>query len=437
MSRMFAGTRWRLVGWTMAVVALILGLVGVAIYGAMSRTLIDQVDRALANQADAAMGNPGFLFGPGGGPRGRDRGVFYLVLDADGSVVANPQNIDASDLRPPPRAGGPPRPGFSANLEGVPVRLHVRPLPPNPRFRNATLVVGQTLFPEHRALGLLLIVLVGAGLLGLLLSFVGAWFLAGRALVPIQRAFQRQQEFVADASHELRTPLTVLRSATDLLHQHRDEPLAKNADLFDDVRAEIGRLQRLTQDLLTLARSDRGQLELAVAPLDLGELAGEVVRRTTPLAQERGVELMAEVGEAPLVEVDPDRIQQVLLILLDNALKHTPTGGRVVVSLGVEDRYATLAVADTGAGIAPEHLSHVFERFYRADNARTRADGGSGLGLAIARMLVEAHGGELKLASQLGVGTTATVRLPLGAEPRSLPARLGQLASRITHAATR
>src|SRR6266566_2252787 len=111
-----------------------------------------------------------------------------------------------------------------------------------------------------------------------------AWFLSNRALIPIQQAFQRQHEFVADASHELRTPLTVLRSATDLLNQHRDEPIEREGELFDDVRAEIARMERLAQDLLTLARSDAGGLELMTAPIDLADIAREVVRRTTPLA---------------------------------------------------------------------------------------------------------------------------------------------------------
>src|SRR5262249_29547696 len=112
----------------------------------------------------------------------------------------------------------------------------------------------------------------------------------GRALIPIQQAFRRQQEFVDDASHELRTPLTVLQSATDLLNQHRTEPIEANGELLDDIRSEIGRLERLAGDLLTLARSDQGELELMVAPVDLGVLAADVVRRTRLLARDRGIE---------------------------------------------------------------------------------------------------------------------------------------------------
>ena len=168
----------------------------------------------------------------------------------------------------------------------------------------------------------------------MLLSLGGAWFLSGRALVPIQPAFSRQQEFVADASHELRTPLTVLRSATDLLNQHRDEPLDANGELFDDMRAEIARMERLAADLLTLARSDRGELELMPAPIELGEWPATSSAGPTPLAHGTSVQLRdADADAQPsIVEADPDRLQQVLLILIDNAIKHTPPGGRVDVA---------------------------------------------------------------------------------------------------------
>src|SRR6185503_777079 len=127
----------------------------------------------------------------------------------------------------------------------------------------------------------------------------------GRARVPIQQAFQRQQEFVADASHELRTPLTVLRSATDLMNQQRDHPLERNGELFDDVRAEIVRMERLAQDLLTLARSDAGGLELMTAPVEMADVAAEVVRRTTPLAHSQGIQLTLNVAQPSMVDADP------------------------------------------------------------------------------------------------------------------------------------
>jgi two-component system, OmpR family, sensor histidine kinase CiaH len=175
------------------------------------------------------------------------------------------------------------------------------------------------------------------------------------------------------------------------------------------------------------------------APVEMVDVAGEVVRRTTPLATNAGIQLtLIADGQPAAVEVDPDRMQQVLLILIDNAIKHTPRGGKVELRVRRHGQSAEVEVADTGSGIAPEHLPRIFDRFYRADKARARAQGGTGLGLAIAKMLVEAHGGQLQLVSTLGVGTHVTVSLPLMAHrPATLGGRLGELAAHLPHPAPR
>ncbi|MBV8715494.1 MAG: hypothetical protein JOZ65_10545, partial [Chloroflexi bacterium] len=148
--------------------------------------------------------------------------------------------------------------------------------------------------------------------------------------------------------------------------------------------------------------------------------------------------LQAADGQEAIVDADPDRLQQVLLILIDNAIKHTPSGGRVEVRVRRHGAQAELEVADTGSGIAPEHLPRIFDRFYRADKARARERGGTGLGLAIAKMLIDAHHGHLQLNSQLGAGTQATVSLPLVANrPVSFSGRLGELAAHLPHPASR
>ncbi len=199
------------------------------------------------------------------------------------------------------------------------------------------------------------------------------------------------------------------------------------------------RMERLAQDLLTLARSDAGGLELMTAPVEVAAVAAEVVRRTSPLAQSKGLDLrlQAESQEAT-VEADPDRLQQLLLILIDNAIKHTPAGGKVDVRVRRHGQHVQVEVADTGSGIPAEHLPRIFDRFYRADKARARQQGGTGLGLAIAKMLVDAHDGQLQITSTLGVGTQATVSLPLVAHgPASLGGRLGELAAHLPHTAAR
>ncbi len=439
MQALFARIRWRLVGWNMLILGMILVLLGGSVYAALSRSLLDEVDRNLLSRSDQAMP---FLFpdrrpdgaGPGGppggggprrAPQGYSGGVFFLALLPDGSVLANPQQVNTTEL-PWPETGTPAFATIQLG-DGDMARVVLRRMPDG-----GMLVTGQSLQAEQTALHSLVLVLVGGGGLGLLLSLAAAWFLSGRALIPIQQAFRRQQEFVADASHELRTPLTVLRSATDLLNKHRDEPIEREGELFDDVRAEIARMERLAQDLLTLARSDAGGLELMTAPLELTDLATEVVRRTTLLAQNAGVQLSLHAeAQSSIVEADPDRLQQVLLIVVDNAIKHTAPGGTVDVRVRRHGQTAVLEVADTGSGIAPEHLPRIFDRFYRADKARAREGGSTGLGLAIAKMLVDAHSGQLHLSSTLGVGTQVTVSLPLAHRQATLGGRLNELTAHL------
>jgi two-component system, OmpR family, sensor histidine kinase CiaH len=434
MNRLFARIRWGLVAWSMLILGVILVLLGTTIYLAVERSLMDEVDRNLLSRSEQAIP---LFFGPPGGQRGRPSegyrgGVFYVGVRGDG-LVMNPQQVDIEGVVLPMPAGR-----FSTietiALDGEPTRVIARRMPDG-----GTLFVGQSLQPEQAAMHSLLLVLLGGGALGLLLSFGGAWILSGRALVPIHAAFRRQQEFVADASHELRTPLTVLRSVTDLLNQRRGEPLDTNAELFDDMRAEIVRMERLAADLLTLARSDSGELELMTAPIGLGDVAADVVRRTAPLAQSKDVQLTVHGADVDaVVEADPDRLQQVLLILIDNSIKHTPPGGRVEVRAERDGTsFGLLRVVDTGTGIAAEHLPRIFDRFYRVDTARSRQQGGTGLGLAIARMLVTAHGGELSLTSKLGGGTTVTVRLPLVDHAARIGGRLADLAAHLAPAQRR
>lgn len=286
----------------------------------------------------------------------------------------------------------------------------------------------------------------------LLLAVAGGLFLAGRALDPIDRvtrtaaqigaedlgrrlnlrggdevgrlaatfdrmldrleaAFQRQRQFTADASHELRTPLAVLMSTADVALE-RPRTAAAYRDVIASMRDDARRMNQLLGELLALARADAGQEPIGREPLDLATLASEVVLALQPLANTRGVRLESAAPAAAPIVGDQARLTQLLMNLVENGLKYTPSGGTVTVSVEREADQALLCVADTGIGIAPEHLPHLFERFYRVDKARSRAEGGAGLGLAICQWIVQAHGGEITLESELGRGTTFTVRLP-------------------------
>jgi heavy metal sensor kinase len=228
----------------------------------------------------------------------------------------------------------------------------------------------------------------------------------------LDQAFTQQRRFVADASHELRTPVTVIRSITDVaLEEPRS--LAECVEALHDINAEAERLGQLINDLLTLARADEKQLPLDREPVQLDLLVLDVTAVMEPLAVERGIKLqLQELDAAPIVG-DTARLIQMIMGLVHNALTYTGVGGTVSLGVTVYDAAAHLVVLDTGFGIAKEDIAHIFERFYRTDNARSRVKSGSGLGLAIAEQVVQAHGGSIAVESSLGHGSIFTVTLPL------------------------
>jgi len=226
----------------------------------------------------------------------------------------------------------------------------------------------------------------------------------------LAQAEELRRNLMADVAHELRTPLTVVQGNLQaILDGVYPLEMAQVASLYDETRL----LTRLVDDLHDLALADAGQLRLERAPVDLVVLARAAVDHFAPAAEAAGVTLeLAAADDAPEVEGDAGRLAQVLRNLLSNALRHTPRGGRVSVQVDRAGEWARMRVADTGSGIAPEDLPHVFDRFYRGDRSRSRAGGGAGLGLAIARQLVTAHGGHIEVSSPSGAGTTFTITLP-------------------------
>ncbi|WP_119316477.1 PAS domain-containing protein, partial [Calidithermus terrae] len=226
-----------------------------------------------------------------------------------------------------------------------------------------------------------------------------------------RRLAEAQKRFVADAAHELRAPLTAIQGNLELLLHFRDMGEPDYTEALTDAAREAQRLSRLVNDMLALARGDAG-LRLRLGPVRLDEVLREAFATARSLSNSHRLEL----GPLPPLTVpgDRDRLKQLALILLENALKYTPAGGAVRLGLERSGGWAELRVVDTGVGIAPEHLPHVFERFYRADPSRSRDSGGTGLGLSIAKWVVEQHGGEIRLQSEPGKGTTAVVRLPVG-----------------------
>ena len=222
---------------------------------------------------------------------------------------------------------------------------------------------------------------------------------------------QLRRNMTSDVAHELRTPLTNLRG---YLEAARDGLAAPDAALVDNLYEETMLLSRLVADLQELALAEAGQLKLLREPTAPAGMIEHAIEMLRPQADAKGLTLTAELPpDLPLVDVDPGRVRQVLRNLLDNAVAHTPDGGQITVTAAAAGGEVMISVRDSGVGIAPEHLPHVFDRFYRADKSRTRQTGGAGLGLAIAKQLIMAHGGSISATSEPNRGSTFTFTLPV------------------------
>jgi signal transduction histidine kinase len=346
--------------------------------------------------------------------------IFLVPLDAQGRIVGS--TVGTAPPLAPDAAGV-----SAAESTGSDWRTLVQP--DGTTYRLLTkrvltsagpvyLQAGRSLADQQRILQQLVLWILGLSAVTTLFLGWGSWWLAGRSLGPAQQAWERQQAFVANASHELRTPLTLLRASAEVA-QRRLPQASPSAPLLQDVLRETDHMAALVEDLLLLSRLDAGALPMDIAPLEVAGLFNGLESSAIQLAQERGVSLTFEAGQARVL-ADPVRLRQVLLVLIDNALRHTSSGGQVRVEAKPGLKTVRLVVRDNGSGIAPEHMPHVFERFYRADPERSS---GSGLGLPIARSMVLGMHGEIHLASTPGQGTAATVTLPAAAKAPLPPAQ--------------
>ena len=237
-------------------------------------------------------------------------------------------------------------------------------------------------------------------------------FLAGKAIVPLVEAYEKQRQFAADASHELRTPLSVVMASADLLENDPSITSPFLKQVIADVRDEVKKMTKLVSDLLFVARSDNQALKVKRSKVDLAAFADQTIRLMQPLADKKKISLLREGEESLTAKLDEQKMKQLLLILVDNAVKYTLESGKVTVRiLAPAAGKIRIEVEDTGIGISKEDKEKIFDRFFRVDKARSREMGGNGLGLAIAQEIVSLHGGKINVESELGKGTKFIVTL--------------------------
>lgn len=470
--------RYKLAVYYLIILSVVLLVCGIAIYGYISRSLVNTIDESLDHQlqkledvAKLSTSDTG-IDDPSQAPES--------ASDTESEIIPIPlQLMQVINSR-----GEIQTETYAHPQDEVPVDLNqLQQLQPDKTFRDTILMpsgellrvatrrtrghdgedfyvrLGHSLAALQQARKRLLLVFGIAIPLALLLSSFGGLVLANQALQPVDRitkaaehiaagdlaervpvpqkmdelgrlastfnymisrlqsAFERQKQFTSDASHELRTPLAVMRGELEIALRRERTPEEYQRTLGSNLE-EIIRLSRLVEDLLMLARADAGRVELRCEPINLSALCQNTAEYISPLAEQREQTLTYQTPpQAITINADQQRMKQLLLNLLDNAIKYTDQKGTITLILTTDEQHAILAVADTGRGIPAEDLPHVFERFFRR-SAKTadRTASGSGLGLSIVKWIVDAHGGSIEAQSKVGEGTTFTVRLPL-AEP--------------------
>ena len=447
-ARLLSRVRRRLVAWSGISTLVVLLVLGAALYAVVANTLTAASVSQLESRVDPVAtflegGNaaPGRGPDPGGFLFGGGNTLLYLFDEAGTQVQLGARGGQAP-------AGLPDEGGLAA-AEASPVGQDVRTAVLQIEFRRLAAEVPvriltqrvvaqvdgnvyylqalQDRSTEAETLSALLTVLVIGGLLVVLVAVAFGTVYARRALVPIREsldaqrtALRRQREFAADASHELRTPLTVIRASAEHLSRNGDRPVRESQEALDDIEAEVGHLTSLVEDLLLLARSDSGSVQLERIRLDLGDIASDAASAVGRAAETRDVRVRVD-PEPVMVVGDPARLRQLVLILVDNAIRHSPRGGEVDVTVRRQTGIAWLEVADHGPGVRQEDMAHVFDRFWRAPGAPS---GGTGLGLAIARWIAERHDGRIGVANRAIGGAVFRVELPaVGDAPPARPAQ--------------
>lgn len=416
----FTRLRLRLTAWYVATFAAILVVLGAGLFLALTQQMSRDLDRTLdsavedvrrASEIRVGLGTPPtqallktaaefarpdvevFLFGPDGTARVPERRVDPRITAAAANVLADEERFESEFVTAARR------------------RLWLSAIPLHPDTGPPWALVALTDATDlGRQYQRLIETFLAVGLLALLPIAVGGYHIARVSARRVERAMDRLRQLSSDAAHEIRTPVSIIRGRAELALE-RPREAAEYAAALKDVAREADALGRLVDNLFTLARVEAGEAVHRRERIFLDDLASDAVGAAAVLGAQRGVQVsLGRFEEAPVLG-DPGLLREVLIILLDNAVKFTPPGGSVRLDVFVEDSHPTVLVEDTGIGIPAEHLPRIFERFYRADRGRARV-AGAGLGLAIARWIVEGHGARIDIASAPERGTRVRVRFP-------------------------
>jgi heavy metal sensor kinase len=464
--------KFRFTIWYLIVLMLLIGALSVGVYFYLSHSLHQNLDRSLEVRATQLKTIRGVMSSITMGEFEAELGEVVLLYLKNGEELTSisARNVDVTldsalvqkalngealyatiktaenrDLRfyiVPFRQEGP---ASLPGMQGMP--------PGGPSIESGAIAVGRSTTDIDESLAGLIRTLVIAGPLTLVLAGAGGIFLAQRALKPVdqitrtaheieesdlsrripvqskdelgrlaatlnqmierlEKAFKRQQQFTADASHELRSPLSVIQ-AESTLALNKERPANEYKHSLEVVSNESEHMAKVIDQLLTLARADSGKEPLSFEEIDLSELLAGVAANAEILCRDQGLEFRTELTDNILVSGDRAKLRELFLNLLDNAIRYSPDGRTISLTVRKLEERAVIAIADTGIGIPDEDIPHIFERFYRVDKARSRVESGAGLGLAISKYIAEVHGGRIEVTSKLGKGSTFIVYLPV------------------------